>query len=191
MNQSQKLRLADRFPLRTNSARLLMRRDSVSSKQDLPEGPLLDLDERDAHMTRTAAGIMIFGLALTQPLWACSLSHEERLGILYKTVQMLSPTGTGTSPAKGLFRVKARHYYNISKSAYVPVTKISVHEYRTWATEQTEWNIGKADELELRMTNAEVGKDYQVRVDWADGQSYTWEYSMKPDGTTVTVDEPL
>ena len=124
-----------------------------------------------------------------RPVGACTLSPTERQAYLYQAVQLLQPPSTSQAQT-GTFRVKADHYYDNARSRYVQVKKISIHEYSSWATEQTEWNSGRIDQFELRLGGAEVGKYYQVKVDWEDGQSATTESQMQPGGTTVTVSEP-
>lgn len=125
------------------------------------------------------------------PLGACTLSASERQAYLYQAVQLLSPpTASTQSSPTGTLRVTAVHYYDNTRSRYVPVKKISVHQYRSWATERTEWNSGRVDQFEMRYSGAQVGQYYQVKVDWEDGKSATSEYQMQQGGTSVTVSEP-
>ena len=142
-------------------------------------------------MRRCSLVILVL-LAMASELCAGTLTPAQRQDYMYRAVQMLQGSSgiSSAQPQKGVFRVKARRYYDNSTSRYVVVKKITAHEYRTWANEQTEWNSGRSDELELRLNYALVGKDYQVRVEWEDGETYTWEYSMKQGGTTVVIDEP-
>lgn len=117
------------------------------------------------------------------------MTSPQREALLYQAVQLLDPKGAG-SRQKGTFRVRADHYFSTSRSRYIPVRKIQIHEYRSWANERTEWNMGRVDAFELRWDYAEIGKYYQVRVEWEDGSTYTWEYQMKPNGTTIRILEP-
>lgn len=142
-------------------------------------------------MTRRVGAVLIALWILGGPLHACTLTSAQRKYYLYEAVKLLDPkTAEAARPQSGVFRVKAEHFYDDAKACYIQVKKIYVHEYRTWANELTEWNSGRVDEFELRLNNAEVGKYYQVRVEWEDGSTYTWEYQMKAGGTTVRISEP-
>lgn len=132
--------------------------------------------------------VALLVLCISAPTLACGLTSPQRKYFLYQAVQLLEPA-SGRAATKGPFRVRAERYYNNARSAYIPVKKIHVHEYRSWANERNEWNTGRRDTFELRFS-AEVGKYYQVRVEWEDGSTYTWEYQMEPGGTTVRISEP-
>lgn len=137
--------------------------------------------------------VAIVGLALgvlILPASAARLTSGQRKAMISQAVQLLGPKTAAPTSSRGVFRVRAEHYYDNAKSSYIPVRKISVHEYRNWASQRTEWNTGRADEFEFRLSTAEVGKYYQVRVEWEDGSSYTWEYQMPAGGTTVRIEEP-
>lgn len=121
---------------------------------------------------------------------ACSLTATQRQAAMYQAVQMLSPPGAAGKATKGTFKVRADHYYNDNAARYVPVRKIYVHEYNNWGVDQTEWNMGRSDQIELRMTNAEVGKYYEVRVEWEDGKVANTEAQMQQGGTSVSVTDP-
>ncbi len=108
---------------------------------------------------------------------------------MYQAVQMLDPKGSN-SGQKGTFRVRAERYFNVAQSRYILVRKVQIHEYRSWANERTEWNQGRVDVFDIRWDYAEIGKTYQVRVEWEDGATRTWEYQMKPNGTSVRIWEP-
>lgn len=120
---------------------------------------------------------------------ACSLSSPQREALLYQAVQLLDPKGT-TSGQKGTFRVRAEQYFNVAQSRNILVRKVQIHEYRSWANERTEWNMGRLEVFDIRWDYAEIGKYYQVRVEWEDGATRTWEYQMKPSGTSVRIWEP-
>lgn len=139
-------------------------------------------------MRRECVALFILWLGAS-PCLACSLTSPQRQAILYRAVQLLDPQASG-SAEKGVFKVRAEQYFSNSRSRYIPVRKIQIHEYRSWANERTEWNMGRLELFELRWDYAEVGKTYQVRVEWEDGSTYTWEYQMKPGGTNIRIWEP-
>ena len=140
-------------------------------------------------MRKSWVVLLLLGSSVSS-LGACTLSASERQAYLYQAVQLLSPTAASQPPQTGTFRVTAEQYYDNVRSRYIPVKKVSVHQYRSWATERTEWNSGRVDRFEMRYSEAQVGQYYQVRVDWEDGKSATTESQMRQGGTTVTVSEP-
>jgi hypothetical protein len=130
-------------------------------------------------------------LLCTSGLAACSLTAPQRTSYIQKAIKLITtPASQPAAAQRGPFKVRAYHYYNDSKSDYSQVYRISVHETDNWPSEQTEWNSGRRDEVELRFEKAQVGKYYKVRVEWEDGSTYNSEYQMQQGGTAVRVEEP-
>lgn len=151
----------------------------------------IHLNELRSMSIRGVAVVAILALAFTQGSSACTLTHNQRLAYMQKAVQLLSPSASAPAgPEMGTFLVKARRYYDYSKSIYIPVKKVEIHEYNTWASQKTEWNSGSLNEFQLRLTNALVGKTYQVRVEWSDGESNISNFTMTKGGTEVVVEKP-
>ena len=134
---------------------------------------------------------LLFLVSMTTGLMACSLTAAQRSSYIQKAIQKITaPAPAPAAAQRGVFKVRAYHYYNNAKSAYSQVYKIYVHETDNWSKELTEWNPGRSDELQLRMEKAQIGKYYKVRVEWEDGTTYNSEFQMKQGGTDVRVEEP-
>jgi len=120
------------------------------------------------------------------------------MAYLQKAAKMLQDShksasaGAPSVPAAtvGQFKVRAHQYSNQYTGTYVLVKKIHIHEHGTWALEENEWNTGRYKDFDLSIDRANVGKYYEVVVEWRDGTKYRWEYQMKPGGTVVDVRQP-
>lgn len=70
----------------------------------------------------------------------------------------------------------------------VKAKKVTVHEHRNWSTRQHGENVGDYNSYDSKFENAQVGKTYQVNVEWADGTTTTRNVEMDSPGQTVYID---
>jgi hypothetical protein len=70
----------------------------------------------------------------------------------------------------------------------VKAKKVTIHEHRNWSTRQWDENVGGYRDHESKFENAQVGKTYQVNVEWEDGSTTTRNVQMDSPGQTVYID---
>lgn len=70
----------------------------------------------------------------------------------------------------------------------VKAKKVTIHEKRHWSTRQWNENITEDNKYESKFENAQVGKTYQVNVEWEDGTTTTRDVEMDSPGQTVFID---
>ena len=110
------------------------------------------------------------------------LQHIAILKAL-EAAQGAGKTDDGSTAKKGDLNVVAGN-----RKDGVKAKKVTIHEHRKWGTRQ--WDENRADYRahESKFENAQVGKTYQVNVEWEDGTITTRNVEMESPGQTVHID---
>lgn len=91
--------------------------------------------------------------------------------------------GGDASASKGKLNVVAGN-----RNDGVKAKKVTIHEDNNWKSRQWDENIADRNKHESSFDNAEVGKYYDVWVEWEDGTTTHREVKMDSPGQTVVID---
>jgi hypothetical protein len=84
----------------------------------------------------------------------------------------------GAPGTQAPFTVNVSSYYNQQTQEYVPVQEVLIADRANYSDRTREYNVGQLTNFSATMNNAVVGHEYQVTVNWNDGQSKVWNYQL-------------